>query len=246
MSTIRVTIWNEFVHEQTDASILAMYPGGIHAHLARVLATDDFTIHTAYLRQDAEHGLSQAVLDDTDVLLWWGHVAHGEVSDAVVERIAARVHAGMGFIPMHSAHASKPFMRLMGTPCSLQWREANERAHVWTVSPFHPIAKDIPLQFTLDHEEMYGEVFQIPKPDDIVFITWFQGGNVFRGGVTFTRGAGKIFYFHPGHETLPSFLNENVLKVLRNAIYWAAPAPARDLKSNARVAPIEHLPEYKA
>lgn len=242
MAPIRVTIWNEFVHEQTDESILAMYPGGIHAHLARELASEDLVIRTAYLAQDEEHGLSQAVLDETDVLMWWGHVAHEKVSDTVAARVVRRVQEGMGFIPMHSAHASKPFMWLMGTPCALQWREANERAHVWTVAPYHPIAQGVPMQFTLDHEEMYGEVFQIPKPDELIFITWFQGGNVFRGGVTFTRGAGKIFYFHPGHETLPSFRNENVLKVLKNAVRWAAPSPARDLKSNHKVAPIEQLP----
>lgn len=241
MAPIRVTIWNEFVHEQKEPSIMELYPGGIHKHLQNVLAQDDFIIRTATLHQDDEHGLSEALLNETDVLLWWGHIAHGEVSDAIVNRVVARVQQGMGFIPMHSAHASKPFMRLMGTPCALLWREANERAHVWTVSPYHPIAEGIPLQFTLPHEEMYGEVFQIPKPDDVIFITWFQGGNVFRGGVTFTRGAGKIFYFHPGHETLPSFHNEHVIRVLQNAIRWAAPAPSRDLRSNQRVDPIETL-----
>lgn len=241
MAPIRVTIWNEFVHEHTDPAVMAQYPGGIHEHLKQALAHDDFTITTAYLRQDAENGLSEALLANTDVLIWWGHIAHGEVSDQVVERVVARVHEGMGFIPLHSAHASKPFTRLMGTPCALNWREANERAHIWTVSPYHPIAQDIPLQFTLEHEEMYGEVFQIPKPDDIIFITWYQGGNVFRGGVTFTRGAGKIFYFHPGHESLPSFHNENVLRVIQNAIRWAVPSPARNLRSNERVDPIEAL-----
>ncbi len=241
MPAIRVTIWNENVHEERDPKILELYPGGIHAHLARALAADDLIIRTATLRQDAEHGLSDAVLAETDVLLWWGHCAHGDVSDAVARKVVDRVHAGMGFIPMHSAHMAKPFRMLMGTPCALQWREANERAHVWTVAPAHPIAEGVPLMFTLDHEEMYGEVFQVPKPDDIVFITWFQGGNVFRGGLTYTRGMGKVFYFHPGHETLPSFRNENVVRVLGNAIRWAAPPEAKDLKSNEWVPPVEQI-----
>lgn len=241
MTPLRVTIWNEFVHEKTDDKVKAQYPEGIHAHLAKALAADDLTIRTATLEQDDEHGLSQALLDDTDVLLWWGHMRHKDVSDAVVERVVQRVHAGMGFLPLHSAHASKPFTRLMGTPCALQWREMNERAHIWTVAPTHPIAQGIPLQFTLEHEEMYGEVFQIPRPDDIIFITWYQGGNVFRGGVTFTRGMGKIFYFHPGHESLPSFHNETVLKVIGNAIRWAAPVAPRDLQGNVMVPPIEDL-----
>lgn len=237
---IRVTIFNEFVHEKTEPSIMALYEGGIHSHLARVLAADDLDIHTVTLEQDEEHGLSEEALAQTDVLLWWGHIAHHKVSDIVVERVVKRVQEGMGFIPLHSAHASKPFVRLMGTPCALQWREANERTHIWAVSPYHPIAQGVPLQFTLDREETYGEVFQIPKPDDIIFISWFRGGNVFRGGVTFTRGAGKIFYFHPGHETFPSFHNEHVVRVIANAVRWAVPAEPRDLKSNCRVDPVEN------
>ncbi len=241
MSPIRVTVWNEYIHEQSDEKVRALYPDGIHECLRQALAAADVFVRTATLRQDAEHGLSKAVLDETDVLLWWGHVAHGEVADTVAERVVERVHEGMGFIPLHSAHMAKPFRRLMGTPCALQWREAEERAHVWTVAPSHPIAQGVPLQFTLGREEMYGEVFQIPKPDDIVFITWFQGGNVFRGGVTFTRGAGKIFYFHPGHETHESFYNEHVRRVLRNAVRWAAPPEARDFQSNCCVPPLEAL-----
>ena len=241
MAPIRVTIWNEFIHERNHPETSGYYPDGIHTYLAQALASDDFVIRTATQHQDAEHGLGGDVLDNTDVLLWWSHGGHKEVSDAVVERIAARVHAGMGFIPLHSAHASKPFTRLMGTPCALLWREANERARIWTADPTHPIAQGVPLEFVLEHEEMYGEVFQIPKPDDIVFITWFQGGNVFRGGVTFTRGMGKIFYFHPGHETLPSFHNPHVQQVLKNAIRWAKPTETRDLQSNCWVPPLESL-----
>lgn len=241
MAAIRVTIWNEYLHELTDDAVKAQYPDGIHMHLSRALASDDFVIRTATLHQDADNGLSQAVLDETDVLLWWGHCAHGEVSDATVDRVVSRVQNGMGLLALHSAHDSKPFKRLMGTSCALNWREANERAHIWTVAPYHPIAQGVPLQFTLEHEEMYGEVFQIPRPDDVIFISWFQGGNVFRGGVTFTRGAGKIFYFHPGHESLPSFHNPHVLTVLKNAIRWANPSPERDLKPNACVEPIESL-----
>lgn len=241
MSPIRVTIWNEYLHELTDPAVTAVYPQGIHEHLRARLASGDIECTTATLRQDESHGLTDDVLDRTDVLIWWGHLAHGEVSDEIVQKVLARVHAGMGFVALHSAHASKPFVRLMGTPCSLIWREANERAHLWTVSPTHPIAQGVPLQFTLEHEEMYGEVFQIPKPDDIIFLSWFQGGNVFRGGVTFTRGLGKIFYFHPGHETLPSFHNEHVLRVIGNAIRWAKPAEPVDLHANQWSAPIEPL-----
>lgn len=241
MDPIRVTIWNEYLHEHKNMKVSALYPAGIHEHLANALRCETFRIRTAYLEQDEAHGLSGDVLEETDVLLWWGHMAHERVQDVVADRIVRRVQAGMGFIPLHSAHMSKPFTRLMGTPCALQWREANERAHVWTVAPTHPIAEGVPLMFTLDHEEMYGEVFQIPRPDDVVFITWYQGGNVFRGGVTFTRGLGKIFYFHPGHETNPSLYNEHVLRVLHNAVLWARPVKTQDLLGNCKAEPVERL-----
>ena len=207
--------------------------------LKNALQCDDFIIRTATLQQDDEHGLSDEVLNDTDVLLWWGHCYHGDVKDAIVNKVCSRVHDGMGFIPLHSAHGSKPFGKLMGTPCSLLWREANESAHVWTVAPTHPIAEGIPLEFKLDAEEMYGEYFNIPKPDDLIFITWFKGGNVFRGGCTFSRGAGKIFYFHPGHESFPSFYNPNVIAVIKNGIKWAAPRDKKDFQGGACVKELE-------
>jgi len=230
MNPLRVTIWNEYCHELTNKKAQANYPEGIHAYLRGVLQADDLEIRTAWLEQDNEHGLSKKILAQTDVLMWWGHMHHDEVKDEIAERVAARVHEGMGFIAMHSAHMSKPFMRLMGTPCTLRWREADERCIVWNVNPGHPITQGVPLHFELPMEEMYGECFLIPQPDELIFISWFEGGNVFRGGCTFRRGMGKIFYFHPGHETYRSFHNEHVQRVLANGIRWAAPAPFRSFK----------------
>lgn len=238
---IRVTIWNEFMHERHNENVKKIYPDGMHICLKNALQCDDFTITTVTLDQDEEHGLSKELLDNTDVLLWWGHMRHGDVKDEIVNRVCRRVHEGMGFIPLHSAHGSKPFGKLMGTPCTLLWRDANEPAHVWTVSPSHPITQGVPLEFKLESEEMYGEFFNIPQPDELIFITWFKGGNVFRGGCTFTRGAGKIFYFHPGHEFCPSFYNPNVIKVIKNAIYWANPGEKKDFKGGAYVEPVEKI-----
>ncbi len=238
---IRVTIWNEYWHEQTNDEVKKVYPEGIHEHLKNVLGDEeDFEITTAWLEKDEEHGLSEEVLNNTDVLMWWGHMRHHEVKDEVVERIMNRViFGGMGLIAMHSAHYSKIFKKLMGAPCSLHWRAYNEKARVWTVAPLHPIAQGVPLEFPLESEEMYGEYFSIPKPDDIVFITWYKGGNVFRGGCTFTRGAGKIFYFHPGHETCPSFYNENIIKILKNAVRWATPGIIPDFEGGHFKEPLE-------
>lgn len=238
---IRVTIWNEYWHELNEPVVGKMYPHGIHKALADGLADDDFEITTTWLEKDEWQGLSQELLDNTDVLLWWGHCRHSDVNQDTVERVVAHVLDGMGFIPMHSAHASRPFGRLMGTHCTLQWRDINEHARVWCVNPAHPIAKGIPMSFELSNEEMYGEFFNVPQPDDLVFISWYEGGEVFRGGCTWTRGEGKIFYFHPGHETCPSFYNPTVLQVLKNGIRWAAKTHEHELKGGWRVEPLEPI-----
>lgn len=219
---INVTVWNEFLHEQQDEKTRQVHPDGIHNTVANFLKCDDFNIRTATLDMP-EHGLTDEVLNSTDVLLWWGHMGHDKVSDEIVEKVYNRVLAGMGLIVLHSGHHSKIFRKLMGTTCNLNWHEcAKER--VWCVNPTHPIAEGVDRQFMLECEEVYGEEFDIPTPDDLIFISWFSSGEVFRSGCTFNRGYGKIFYFQPGHETYHSFENENVQKIIRNGIYWAKPA----------------------
>ena len=218
---VRATVWGENVHETTNQIVSGIYPEGMHSQIAKMLGAEgDIETRTATLQQE-EHGLSEEVLDNTDVLLWWGHAAHGDVADEIVERVMKRVWQGMGLIVLHSGHFSKIFKRLMGTPCALKWREAGERERVWVVNPSHPIAKGLPEFFELENEEMYGEPFSVPEPMETVFISWFQGGEVFRSGLTYKRGAGKIFYFQPGHETYPTYYDENIGMVLRNSVRWA-------------------------
>jgi len=222
-SPIRVTIWNEFLHEKALSAVQAHYPDGIHQALASALGVHpSFHIHTATL-QEPEHGLSQAVLDTTDVLIWWGHMAHEEVADAVVARVQERVLEGMGLIVLHSAHFSKIFRRLLGTTCTLKWREADDKERLWNVCPSHPITEGIGDFIELKAEEMYGEPFGIPTPDELIFISWFTGGEVFRSGATWYRGNGRIFYFRPGHETYPTYHHPEIQRVIANAIRWAAP-----------------------
>ncbi|MBQ4480438.1 MAG: ThuA domain-containing protein, partial [Victivallales bacterium] len=240
---IRVTIWNENVHETDQNEVGEIcrkwYPEGIHTALKNNLAAPDLEIRTAFLAQPAQ-GLPDELLRSTDVLLWWGHCAHGEVEDALVSRIQDRVLGGMGLIVLHSGHKSKIFQRMLGTSCSLVWRDIAERERVWTIDPSHPIAQGVPASFPLEHTEMYGEPFGIPDDGKIVFLSWYQGGNVFRSGVCFQRDRGKIFYFAPGHETFPIYHNTNVVKILANAIRWAAPiAPIQD---DAQACPHEEQP----
>jgi len=219
----RVTVWNEYRHERLDAKLGALYPEGIHGAIAAGLRAHGLTqVRTATL-DEPEHGLSAEVLAETDVLTWWGHMAHGEVSDAVVARIYERVLDGMGLIVLHSGHDSKVFKRLMGTSCQLHWREAKDHERIWVVAPGHPIAAGLESHLEIGPEEMYGEHFDIPAPETLVFISWFSGGEVFRSGCCYTRGNGKIFYFRPGHESYPTYFNADVRRVIANAVRWAAP-----------------------
>ncbi len=228
MANIRVTVWNEYRHEKESEQIAGVYPDGIHGAIAEGLKEAGFDTRTATL-DEPEHGLTEDVLANTDVLVWWGHRAHGDVQDAIVERVQKRVLEGMGLIVLHSGHFSKIFKRLMGTSCDLKWRVANEKERLWVVAPGHPITEGIGEYIELAHEEMYGEHFDIPAPETLVFVSWFEGGEVFRSGCCYTRGAGKIFYFRPGHETFPTFYNPEIRTVIANAARWAAPVkgPAR-------------------
>jgi trehalose utilization protein len=218
---IRALVWGENVHEHVNAIVGGIYPKGMHEAIATLLREDTgITASTATL-QEPEHGLTEARLANTDVLLWWGHRAHADVDDEVVERVARHVWQGMGLIVLHSGHFSKIFKRLMGSPCALHWREAGERERLWVVNPGHPIARGLGEYFELENEEMYGEPFSVPEPLETVFVSWYQGGEVFRSGLTYRRGAGNIFYFRPGHETYPTYHDETVGLVLRNAVNWA-------------------------
>lgn len=229
-ASIRVTVWNEHRHEKSDPAVAAIYPNGIHAAIAEPLRREpDMTVRTATL-DEPEHGLGAGTLESTDVLIWWGHQAHHEVREEIAARVQERVLQGMGLVVLHSAHMSKPFIRLMGTSCMLRWRDTGEKERLWVVEPGHPIADGLGPWFELAREEMYGERFDVPSPEATVFISWFAGGNVFRSGCCYTRGKGKVFYFQPGHETFPTYKQREVQLVIRNAVRWARPGEGPVMK----------------
>ncbi len=222
MSEIRVTVWNEYRHERQNERAAAIYPEGIHTTIAQALADHGLTARTA-TQDEPEHGLTEEVLDATDVLVWWSHTAREEVADEVVDRVHQRVLDGMGLIVLHSGHLSKLFIRLMGTGCYLKWRH-DDFERLWVVAPGHPIAEGLGEYIELE-EEMYGEPFDVPPPEVLVFVSWFRGGEVFRSGCCYTRGKGRLFYFRPGHETVPTYHHPDIQRVIANAVRWAAPTP---------------------
>lgn len=241
---VRTVVWGENIHEQTNEDVRALYPEGMHGAIAAALAQDDNIQVSVATLQEAEHGLSEERLAATDVLTWWGHRAHGEVSDEIVARVQRRVWEGMGLIVLHSGHYSKIFRLLMGTPCSLKWREAGERERLWVVNRGHPIARGLGDYVELPNTEMYGEPFAVPEPMETVFISWYEGGEVFRSGMTFQRGAGRIFYLSPGHETYPIYHNTDMQQILRNAVNWAYnPMPGWSSITQAPNVPIEQARE---
>ncbi|HEY8348669.1 MAG TPA: ThuA domain-containing protein [Clostridia bacterium] len=236
---IKVTVWNEYRDERKEGEAKKVYPDGIHMAIKSFLdATGEFEVRTATL-DEPEHGLTDEVLDNTDVLIWWGHIAHHEVRDDIVEKVYERVLKGMGIIVLHSGHGAKIFKKLMGTSSALRWREADDNERLWVTDPSHPIAEGIGDYIELDGEEMYGEFFDIPTPDALVFIGWFKGGKVFRSGCCYNRGYGKVFYFQPGHETYPTYYNKDIQRVIINAVKWARPIKKTDslLTRNEKVPP---------
>lgn len=236
---VKVTVWNENRHEQKHPLVREIYPQGIHGAIASFLGDAGFDVGTATL-DEPEHGLTDEVLGSTDVLIWWGHLAHNEVNDEIVEKVHQRVLDGMGLIVLHSGHFSKIFKKLMGTSCDLKWREADEKERIWVVDPSHPIVEGLGEYIELEKEEMYGEHFDIPAPDQLVLVSWFEGGEVFRSGCTYNRGNGKIFYFRPGHETYPTYYNPDIQKVIANAVKWAQPVERnRPVYGNAK--PLEAI-----
>lgn len=236
---IRALVWGENIHEHSNAQVGKLYPDGMHETIAAALRLDDAIDASTATLQMPEHGLSEERLRETDVLLWWGHAAHDQVDDAIVERVQQRVWEGMGLIVLHSGHFSKIFRRLLGTPCSLTWREAGEKERLWVINRSHPIAQGVGAFIELPQSEMYGEPFAVPEPMETVFVSWFEGGEVLRSGLTWQRGGGRLFYFGPGHETYPIYHEPAIQQVLRNSVHWAA-SPASPWKG------IEQAPQRPA
>ena len=244
--SVNVTIWNEYLHELKEPAIAEVYPTGIHGALAEGLATaGDFTLRTATLAEPF-HGLTTEVLAATDVLIWWGHMGHHLVDDDIVEQVHQQVLSGMGLIVLHSGHYSKIFRKLMGTNCSLTWREANEKERLWVVEPAHPVMAGIPPYFELEMEEMYGERFDVPTPDKLLMLSWFQGGEVFRSCATWQRGHGQVVYLRPGHEEYATYRNEHILRIIANACRWSARTVTISTNDAPNVEALEWVPGASA
>ena len=237
---IRVTVWNEYVHEKTDEDVRKIYPEGLHNFIKSFLEEEEDFVVNAVSPDDTEYGLSDELLDNTDVLLWWAHKAHKLVPEDRVEKVVNRVLSGMGIIFLHSAHYSKPMIRLLGTTCSLAWRN-DSRERLWCCNPAHPIAKGLPMHIEIPEEEMYGEHFDIPQPDELVYLGWYNTGEVFRSVITYMRGYGRLVYIQPGHEANPTYHIPEIQQLIKNAVRYAKPTGAvrPTLGCNNKPAPLE-------
>ena len=230
---IKVTIFNENLHEVEDPVVRAAYPDGIHGAIKGFLESDEVVVRTVtQFNEKGEEipncGITEELLKDTDVLIWWAHCAHHKVPDEVVEMCYKNIMDGMGVILLHSAHFSKLFKKLMGTTCSLKWRDG-EKERLWNINPIHPIMRGIGDYIDIPKEEMYGERFDIPTPDELLMIGAFSSHEVFRSACTWQRGYGKVFYFQPGHETNPTYYIPEIQTIIKNAVYWAKPVLRQEI-----------------
>lgn len=217
-----VVVWSEGTAPKN------VYPRDINTAIAEGLQTlAGWEVVTAGLGEP-DQGLTEERLNQTDVLIWWGHQKHGEVSDSLVDRIERRVkEQGMGFISLHSSHFAKPYKRLMGTRCS--WRDYKAdgtSARITVKLPDHPIARGV-RDFDLPKIEFYGEPFAVPTPEAVPLDGVYTRPNgttePCRMGLCWTVGKGRVFYFVPGHETYDDFFRPEVRQIIRNAVEWAAP-----------------------
>ncbi len=221
---MRVIVWSDdAAGKGLEARAASLHPDGIAATIATALREQLGTAAdvTTAGQHESDQGLPDSILAAADVLVWWAHEGHDQVSEDTVDRVQKQVLEGLGLLVLHSAHHSKIFRRLTGTSCDLNWREAQDEELIWTVDPSHPIAVGIDPPIRLEHHEMYGEPFDIPAPDRLVFISSFTGGEVFRSGCCFERGSGRIFYFSPGHETDRVYDQPQIRQVLASAATWA-------------------------
>ncbi len=242
---VRVLVWDE----NPPHAPKELYPDGIRGAIAaglHELAGTTIEAKTANL-DEPEQGITEEALATTDVLCWWGHARHGEVSEETARRVFEAVHErGLGLIILHSGHYSKILQWTLASPGHLKggWRVAEppDTEEITVCAPKHPIAQGV-ADFVLDKEEMYGAPFDVPAPQALVFQSYFPlGGEYFPCGICFTvgkgktegftsgpgkgvgegEGAGRVFYFRPGHETFGTYFNENVKLILKNAVNWCA------------------------
>lgn len=242
---MKVTIFTEFNASMESEEAKVSYPEGMNACLYDFISKEHDVKMIVHSKDDDGSELTEEILKNTDVLIWWGHWYHGLVSDDVINMVADYVNRGMGFIALHSAHESKIFQKLVGTSGALSWREMGENERLWIIERNHPIVAGIEdTHIDIEHEEMYGEPFSIPAPDELVLISWFKGGEVMRSGCVFNRGYGKIFFFRPGHETLPTYKHAQVQRIVLNAIEYVKanrPIVEQPIKSVHIPVPLEKI-----
>ncbi len=270
---LKVVVWDERQPAQKQA-----YENFLGNRIADHLKTLPGLSVQSVALDDPAQGLSDEILGDCHVLIWWGHVRQAEVAPEVGIRIVDRIKQGkLALIALHSAHWSTPFIEAMNersrqdlarlgppsastleipppkrntvpgdndrlTPyvqtrkfpdgkvardlhlpicCFPAYRNDGKPSYLRVLKPEHPIVQGVPASgFTIPHEEMYNEPFHVPEPDEVILEERWETGEWFRGGMLWTLGKGKVFYFRPGHETYPTYQQEYPLMIVANAVNW--------------------------
>ena len=268
---VRVVVWDE--QQPAQKEVYTNFLGNQIASYLRTLP--DLSVTSVNLN-DPDQGLSDAIITNCDVLVWWSHVKNKQVSTNKAAEIVGRIQQGkLSLITLHSALTSWPFIQAMnertredalrtvptGTPmefitpaaykdpkpgdpitpriemtnapdgsalarvylpiCEItEWHEAGLPSHVTTLLPEHPIARGIALHFDISKTETYVEPFHVPKPDAVIFQEKWDGYPEFRSGMLWSVGRGRVFYFRPGHETFPVYLEPIPLRIIGNAVEW--------------------------
>lgn len=219
--TRKVLVWSEGTAPKN------VYPNDINAAIAEGLKPLKGWEVQAVSINDPDQGLPDDLLNSASALIWWGHQRHGDVKDELVAKIKTRVtEEGMGFIATHSAHYSKALKAILGTPCGWSYyTDDGAKLDMVVKAPTHPICKGV-KDFTIPHTERYGDPFQCPTPETVLFdgIYTMKDDKTEHclQGFTWTIGKGRVMYFQPGHEGYPIYFMPEVQQIFRNGVQWVA------------------------
>ncbi|MEZ5042821.1 MAG: alpha/beta hydrolase fold domain-containing protein [Saprospiraceae bacterium] len=147
---IKVVVWDERQKKQQKA-----YPDFMGNHIADYLKKNDLLRVYSVGLDDPEQGLSDEVLENCEVMIWWGHVRHPEISVATSKKLIERVKAGtLEMIFLHSAHWANPFVEAM-----------NEVTRQRVEAKYATLEAQVTIEFVTPPDSLR---FRVPKLGEMV------------------------------------------------------------------------------